>query len=39
MADGDGLTGGAGSGRSGGSLHVTGPDATGKPTANLLGST
>jgi hypothetical protein len=38
MAHGDGLTGGPGGGRRGGSLYITGTDATGKPTANLLGS-
>ena len=38
MADGDGLTGGSGCGRCGGSLYITRTDATGKPTANLLGS-
>jgi hypothetical protein len=38
MADGDGLAGGSGSGRCGGSLDITRTDATDKSTANLLGS-
>jgi hypothetical protein len=38
MADGDGLTGGSGCGRCGGTLYITRTDATGKPAANLLGS-
>jgi hypothetical protein len=38
VADGDGLTGGSGSGRCGGTLYLTRTDATGKPTANLVGS-
>jgi hypothetical protein len=37
VADGDGLTGGSGSGRCGGILYVTRTDATGKSTANFLG--
>jgi hypothetical protein len=36
MADGDGLSGGSGSGRCGGGLHITSADATDKPTADLL---
>ncbi len=36
MADGDGLTGGSGSGRCGGSRDFTWTDAAGKPAANLL---
>jgi hypothetical protein len=38
VADGDGLTGGLGRGRCGGTLYITRTDATGKPTANLVGS-
>jgi hypothetical protein len=38
MADGDGLTGGPGSGRCGGSIYIARTDTTGKPTTNLLGS-
>jgi hypothetical protein len=38
VADGDGLTGGLGSSRRGGTLYITRADATSKPTANLLGS-
>ena len=38
MADADGLAGGSRSGHCGGSLHLTGTDATGKSTANLLRS-
>ena len=38
MADGDGLTGGSGCGRRGRCLYITRTDATGKPTADLLGS-
>ena len=38
VADGDGLTSGSGSGRCGGSLDVARTDATGKPSADLLGS-
>jgi hypothetical protein len=38
MADGDGLTGGSGSGFCGRSLDIARTDATGKPTTNLLGS-
>ena len=37
MADGDGLTSGTGSGHGGGNPYLTCTDATGKPTANLLG--
>ncbi len=37
MADGDGLTGGSRSSLRGRSLHITRTDATGKPTADLLG--
>jgi hypothetical protein len=36
MADGDGLTGGPGSGRCSGRLHLTGTDATDKTAADLL---
>jgi hypothetical protein len=36
MADGDGLTGGSGSGRCSGRLHLTGTDATDKTAADLL---
>jgi hypothetical protein len=38
MADGDGLTGGSGSGRCSSALHVTRSDAAGKSTANLIRS-
>jgi hypothetical protein len=38
MADGDGLTGGSGSGRGGGSRHITCTDAANEPTANLIGN-
>jgi hypothetical protein len=38
MADGDGLTGGARSGRCGGSPYITCTDAAGKSTADLVGS-
>ena len=38
MADADGLTGGSGSGRCGGRLHIARTDATDKPTADLLRS-
>jgi hypothetical protein len=37
VADGDGLTGGSGSSRCGGTLYITRADATSEPTANLLG--
>jgi len=38
MADGDGLAGGSGSGRCGGSRYITCTDAADEPTANLLGN-
>jgi len=37
MADGDRLTGGSRGSLRSRSLHITGTDATGKPTADLLG--
>jgi len=37
MADGDGLTGGSGSGRCGGSLYLASTDAPTEPTTNLIG--
>jgi hypothetical protein len=38
VADSGGLTGGSSRGRCGRSLHLTRSDATGKPSANLIGS-
>jgi hypothetical protein len=38
VADGDSLTGGSGSGCRGGSLYITGTDAAGESTANLIAS-
>jgi hypothetical protein len=38
VTDSDGLTGGSGCGRCGGSFYLTRTDATGEPTANLLGN-
>jgi hypothetical protein len=38
VADGDGLTGGSGSGRCGGTRYITRTDGTGKLEVNLVGS-